>query len=103
MQLIIKCNSCSEDLRVDYNTITALGNIVIRIETCNCAQPDYGDCSNCEEVEAAKELRREILVLKEIIKQKESKPACFGQFKSTLSCCECLSRAECKKLGVKKS
>ena len=103
MRLIIKCNGCNEELIVNYSQITALGNIVIRIETCNCAQPDYGDCSNCEEVEAAKDLRREISGLKEIIKQKESKPTCFGQFKSTLSCCECLSRAECKKLGVKKS
>ncbi len=97
MQLIIKCNNCNEILTIAYTNITSLGNIEVRTAPCGCA---VDNCSDCEEVEAAKELRKELAALKETSKKKKIELGCSGHFKSILSCYECPDRADClKKLG----
>ncbi len=112
MQLIIRCNSCNEILTVDYSQITSLGNIEIRTAPCGCDR-EYVHCTadKCQEIADNIELRKELKKLKEdsnelkllkdsaknhkIVLPIYKESDCFGYYKNTLPCFECLSKSNC--------
>ncbi len=104
MQLIIKCNSCDKELIIDYTNIMTLGEIEIRTAPCGCDRGDVNcTADKCEEIRDNIDLRKELKELKSKDINSKPKLSCFGRYKSTLSCCECLDKSNCMEKTNEKS